>query len=204
MLNGFGDAIYYLGDGRKTIQDRVIGQICQALQGQLDQETVNLHIVAHSLGSAIGLDFVKILKSPKTGLTTELAPAVMDSVEAVSEHFHQGRLRFSSLITMAPQLPVLLLGNQGMIDSWAQNTGIDLSEFGFPESSAGTLWLNFYDIDDALGFPIRPLIKLRAGHDVKTVTDVQVDNSDGPDSHTGYWENEDVHRHCARVLASRS
>jgi len=67
-------------------------------------------------------------------------------------------------------------------------------------------WRNYYDEDDALGWPLRPLYDERA----EIVTDVPVNASGGllgaltsswnPLSHGNYWEDREVQRPVADAL----
>ncbi|HEU4881644.1 MAG TPA: hypothetical protein VFT45_05345 [Longimicrobium sp.] len=66
---------------------------------------------------------------------------------------------------------------------------------------AACKWLNLYDPDDVLGYPLAPLMN---GFD-KAVTDVAVDagpvlRSWNPLSHTEYWTDNDVTRPTAEVI----
>lgn len=63
--------------------------------------------------------------------------------------------------------------------------------------SQGFRWMNFYDPDDALGWPLRPL---QGGYetlveDFQTTTKRGIDvlpGGGGLQSHTGYWEDDEV------------
>ncbi|HMP71879.1 MAG TPA: hypothetical protein PKE55_01315 [Kiritimatiellia bacterium] len=63
-------------------------------------------------------------------------------------------------------------------------------------------WLNFYDKDDVLGWPLKPL---SPGYDRLVEQDIPVNSGNlftawTPFSHTGYWTNSTFLRHTARAL----
>lgn len=228
LLRGFGDAVYYLGEeGRIAIQLAVYRQVLGVLekyrpqieQGIERRETklkVRLHAIGTSLGTAIVNDFLHGLFS-NTGYRIQTHPEEAKEPKIVTsdvleeekqqtvERYQFWRLaaekksiELGSIVTMASQLPILLLRSQRVVDSFANEQTLPADEIGIPRDSKEILWKIFYDIDDLLAFPVRPLFGEYPG-----IQDIQVDVGDGLRTHTSYWQNGKIHEEVAELLNRR-
>jgi hypothetical protein len=111
----------------------------------------------------------------------------------------EGRLRLGSKSSAASQLPLLMLRKQKLVDLLNEpGARIDASVIGIREDGAPH-WLLFYDVDDVLGFPTRPLFSPeRALHEIEVRTGLEPLSA-----HLGYWRNVRVQEEVANLLASR-
>lgn len=228
LLRGFGDAVYYLGeDGRIAVQLSVYRQVLAALEQyrsrierDIAREEVNikvrLHAIGTSLGSTIINDFLHGLFS-NTGYRIKIHPEQAKEPKIVTSNVlekekeqtveryqfwrlaaQKKHLEVGSIVTMASQLPVLLLRSQRVVDAFAKGETLPADEIGIPSDTKEIIWKIFYDIDDILAFPVRPLFG-----DYPGIQDIQVDVADGLKTHTSYWQNEMIHEQVAELLNRR-
>lgn len=228
LLRGFGDAVYYLGeDGRIAVQLAVYRQVLEVLEkyrSQIEKDIerkettieVRLHAIGTSLGTAIINDFLHGLFS-NTGYRIQTHPEESKEPNIVTsdvleeekrqtvERYQFWRLaaekkkiEVGSIVTMASQLPVLLLRSQRVVDNFASGKTLPADEIGIPRDTKEIIWKIFYDIDDMLAFPIRPLFG-----DYPGIQDIQVDVADGLKTHTSYWGNEKIQEQVAELLNRR-
>ena len=85
------------------------------------------------------------------------------------------------------------LANDGQLDPAHYGLRSDFGN-GLPKLT-GPRWINFWDKDDPISFPIEPLV---AESDSDLALDVYSDVSDSlTGAHNAYWDNEGVHREIA-------
>lgn len=228
LLRGFGDAVYYVGeDGKIAVQLAVYRQVLKVLEKyrspiekDIESEELNikvrLHAIGTSLGSTVINDFLHGLFS-NTGYRIRSNPdeakeptivtskVLEDEKQKTVERYQfwriaaqKKRLELGSVVTMASQLPVLLLRSQRVVDAFANGETLPADEIGIPRDIKEVIWKIFYDIDDLLAFPVRPLFG-----DYPGIQDIQVDVGDGLKAHTSYWGNEKIHEHIAELLNRR-
>ena len=66
LLFGLADASYYSSpDGEEAVREAIYGQVLEELKGYQDND-VNLHVIAHSLGCTVAFDFLYGLFAPST------------------------------------------------------------------------------------------------------------------------------------------
>ena len=228
LLRGFGDAVYYVGEeGKIAIQLAVYRQVLQELEqyrqqieADLENAEINikvrLHAIGTSLGSTIINDFLHGLfaqtgyriqihpeqdKEPKIITSDVLEAEKQQTVERYQfwrESARKNRLEVGSIVTMASQLPLLLLRSQRVVDTFANNKTLPADEIGITRDTTEIIWKIFYDIDDMLAFPVRPLFG-----DYPGIQDIQVDVGDGVQAHTSYWKNDKIHAQVAELLNRR-
>jgi hypothetical protein len=112
----------------------------------------------------------------------------------------EGRLVLGSKSSAASQLPLLLLRKQRLVDALTvPGARIDASVIGI-RPDAGTQWLLFYDVDDVLGFPTRPLFTPE-----RALKEIEVRTGLEPlSAHLGYFRNVRVQDEVAALLAARA
>jgi hypothetical protein len=149
-----------------------------------------LMVIAHSLGCHMVSNCIWDVQSPRCA----------DPPANAFERF--GTL--AAMITFGCNIPLFTLAYTNLEPIHFPTPGIDQL---FPGASAAdvaavTQWLNFYDPDDVLGYPMRPL-------DPKYAATVSRDiaiNAGGllrswnPASHTAYWTDNDVTKPTAELL----
>jgi hypothetical protein len=119
-----------------------------------------------------------------------------------------GRLRvrrlftFGSPITMTAFRADSLLNILARDDDPTRANRIDVTPYGLTRNDAafgppltGPRWVNYWDKDDPIAWPVEPLVK-QAGAEV---IDVYVDVSDSVSkAHGEYWGSKDFHEEIAR------
>ena len=225
LLRGLGDAVYYCGEqGKIAVQVAVYAPILQRLEHYRREERdtkIRLHIIAHSLGVTIATDFLYGLFSPTAinfkndsqkppDPTIFLREARDDNVEHLRKEVinrykywrqpnNAKRLELGSIVSLASQLPLLLLSKQRVVDELFVEKTLSPSDIGIPEDTNQILWKIFYDIDDLLAFPTGCLYG-----DHCAIKDFQVDSGNYPDTaHTDYWKSPVVHKEVAELWSRR-
>jgi hypothetical protein len=201
VTRGLGDVIYYVSaDGEKQARRRVYHQVLSKLKPYLDRPEVRLHLWGQSLGVTLTHDLLFGLFNRDP----EYKPGFLDQAasEEDREDFKKwrdraqtGKLRLGSLTSTASQLPILLMRNQKVVDTFANEKLLDATDIGIIDPDRIT-WNIFYDVDDLLGFGTRRLYN----HD-RAIQEFQVDTGDNPgDAHTNYWKNSIVQEKTAQLL----
>lgn len=225
FLKGLGDAVYYCGEqGKIAVQVAVYAPILQRLEHYRLNEPdtrIRLHIIAHSLGVTIATDFLYGLFSPQTILLENepqkrqdptlfitkardenlehLRKEVIDRYKFWRAPKNASRLELGSIVSLASQLPLLLLSKQRVVDELFAGRTLSLEDIGIPEHTNQILWKIFHDIDDLLAFPTGCLYG-----DHRAIKDFQVDSGNYPNiAHTDYWKSPVVHKEVAELLSRR-
>ncbi|KQZ32707.1 hypothetical protein [Duganella sp. Root1480D1] len=203
ILFGFADAAGL--ENRKEYDNSVYEQaqieIARALLAILENRGPETPIVllAHSLGCQVMSSFIYDAQKRAGGGSVAAGiwkPGRMaDSLTAEQRKFLQcGTVR--TFVTTGCNIPVFVAAHQRM----------DVKPIIKP--NPGFAWLNLYDPDDALGWPLQPL---EGGYET-LVEDRVVNAGQGildfmtkswnPLSHTAYWTDDEVIKPLAGVLAS--
>jgi pimeloyl-ACP methyl ester carboxylesterase len=191
LVSLLGDVIAYESGGAnlvyKAIHERV--DDCartlseRSADDQDDHGYAPLTIIGHSLGSVIASDYV------------------WDHTRgAVEPHYlTDHRLSLKNLVLLGSPMALYALRNNPSADKKTLAVSLDSPVQVDPD---GGLWLNIYDRQDPIAFPLRP-IKSYADVGVIDCT-VQSGNwltSWNLASHTEYWNSPDVARLVAQKLA---
>ncbi len=225
IYRGLGDVVYYCSDeGKVAVQVAVYGCVLNRLEYYRRKEPntkIRLHIIAHSLGVTIANDFLYGLFSPTvricgdgqeksdqpTLFTKEFNDHDLEDLrQKVKERYefwrnpeNANRLELGSIVSMASQLPLLMLRSQRIVDELADGKKMSPEEIGISENTDEVIWKIFYDIDDLLAFPTSPLFG-----DHPAIKDFQVDSGAHPGTaHTDYWKTSTVHEEIAELLNRR-
>lgn len=202
LQRGFGDAVYYCSaEGERATRLQVYSQILTRLDALAAPGGVRLHLIGHSLGATVAHDFLYGLFAPNH-TPDFLAQARRTPARAQFERWREraqdGRLTLGSFVTMGSQLPLFVMRTQALIDRLAANTQLDPGVLGIAPTDPQARWVNFYDIDDMLGFTTRRLYQ-----ECPALVEVQVDSNDLPDrAHIDYWVTPAVVRRTADLLAA--
>ncbi len=73
-----------------------------------------------------------------------------------------------------------------------------------PKPNTNFKWFNYYDKDDVLGWPLKPL---SSSYDLAVEKDIEIDSGNlwqswNPQSHDGYWADEDFIEHLSQIIKS--
>ncbi len=210
MVRGFTDAIYYSSpDGEQAARRAVYGQLLAGLEGYED-DTVRLHVVAHSLGVTVAFDFLYGLFAETEGepdfiteneITENEGSGALEVLEAVKryrlwrEKAKNQTLQLGSKASAGGQLPLLLMRKQTLVNRLAGREKLSVDVIGICPGDP-VKWKIFYDPDDALGFPTRRLFA-----DQAAIEEYEVETGWHPvAAHTGYWSNQQVQYEIADLI----
>lgn len=206
VVHSLADAIAYQDTYRPSSKDQInvyqgvhnkIGESVQHLRSRINSNRdpnapdVPLVIIAHSLGCHMVSNYIWDTRSSAQKKPPKSA--------------FEGFETLTGIVTFGCNIPIFTLAytNLEPIDFPTPN----LARFfppGTPQAEIAEVaqWLNFYDPDDVLGYPLRTLDPKYAA----TVTrDIAVNaggllRSWNPTSHTEYWTDNDVTRPTAELL----
>jgi len=188
MLTAFGDASAYQkvdsshNSTYTDIHQRISDGVEQLYVTDLNSRPKPLLVIAHSLGGHIMSNYVWDMQK---GYST--APSPFQRME-----------KLSGIITFGCNIPFFTFAYK------------DVKPIKFPPSQlppplkSKARWFNYYDPDDILGYPLKPL----STEYRKTVTrDIPINvgnflTSWNPVSHSGYWTDNDFTRPVARFIAT--
>ena len=208
-LLGLSDVVYYCSEeGERAVRRAVYGKVLEALEPYRDAPELRLHVFGHSLGVTVAFDFLFGLFAPSelwAARTPDFArdPGVPAPLRDQYLHWRsralEQRLVLGSKSSAASQLPLLLLRKQRLVDALTvPGARVDASVIGI-RPDAGTQWLLFYDVDDVLGFPTRPLFAPE-----RALREIEVRTGLEPlSAHLGYFRNVRVQDEVANLLVAR-
>src|SRR5262245_4619252 len=186
FINFFADAIAYQ---RKFVaSDDMYGQIHNRIHQHLANLRSNLGdqdkpfvVIAHSLGSVIMSNYIWD-EQTNQGLGTN----PFERMETLA-----------SIVTFGSNIPLFTLA----LDS------VESITFPSPTLLAKlktrAKWLNFFDADDVLGYPLKPL---SPSYNQTVTADLQINagglfTSWNPISHTEYWTDNDFTKPVAQLIS---
>lgn len=152
--------------------------------------TAPLVVIAHSLGCHMMSNYIWDTQTGQNGHVIDPSRS-FERLETLT-----------AIATFGSNLPLFLLSNERLEPIVFPGAAVPTS---FPGRSAQqiaevTTWTNFYDRDDVLAWPLRPL----PNYATTVTADIQV-NAGGllswtPFSHNSYWEDRDVIRPIGQNL----
>lgn len=190
FINAFGNVAAYqsMQDRSEGVYGRIHGKVNESLKelrSKLGGEDKPLIVIAHSLGSVIMSDY--IWDRQKGRDAERLGASRFERMETLS-----------GLITLGTNIPLLTLGHTPV-------TCIEFPPPGLPEKlRKKAKWLNLYDSDDVLGWPLKPL---SIGYSDTVTEDMEVSvgnilTSWNPGTHVAYWTDDSVIKPAAYLIAS--
>ncbi len=201
MIDFASDAVaYQITPSDRTVYDAVHRRVTDALTSLEDTPgitpTTPLAVVGHSLGTVIASNWIWDLQhrlQPATEQSTNETPLTCG--ETLARLFTLGSpiALWSLRYTQPPfGLPITIPSPH-----FRQH----YPSAAFPDATGE--WLNFYDEDDVIAYPLKPL---NAAYHQMVTEDVAINvggllSSWNPLSHNGYWTDDDVTVPIARSLA---
>jgi|SRR4051812_28171819 hypothetical protein len=191
MIDFVADAFaYQIADDDRHIYDAIHGVFAKTLKtlAQVAGPKAPLCIIAHSLGTIITSNFIYDLQfnSPQKQLISEDVRRAMGDPPTPLELGETLNL----LYTMGSPLPLWSLRYQ----RFGKPIHVPDHHMKLHYPDLGWEWINFYDADDAIGYPLRKL-NTAYGKVVSEDREVNVGNllqRWNPASHVGYWKSKDV------------
>lgn len=190
VVTALGDAAaYQYVDGPSAtyvlIHTRIRERLRDLFVDGLGSSTAPLVVLAHSLGSHIMSNYIWD--------TQRAGPTGAGAAAGAFERFET----LAGMVTFGSNIPLFTFARSPV-------TPIDFPGPGLtPEMRARARWLNYYDRDDILGYPLRPT---SPGYAAVVHADVEINVggfgvSATPLSHNGYWTDNDFTRPVADFLA---
>lgn len=193
FILGLADMFYYVSeDGKADVRQNILNTLLDRLPPLGPDETYSFTIVAHSAGSAIMHDLLFIIfgGSSKSFLSGESA----GRLQTLQEYARLGKVFVKCFVTIGALITPLIVRSRKMLEMIYNNGTLDgkldLDSIGIRAGPIGTSrWLNFWDKDDPVSFPVAFLY-----HDPDDlVRDYYVDIGDiFPLVHMGYWSSKKV------------
>jgi hypothetical protein len=190
FTNAFGAISSYQSSfqRRDNIYDKIHSTVhssLQELRGKLHDQDTPLVVIAHSLGSVIMSNYIW---DRQKGIDEErFGGTAFERMETLT-----------GLVTMGSNIPLFTLACDPVVS-------IKFPPVGLPDKFRKCAkWLNLYDSDDVLGWPLKPLSPSYADA-VAADIEVNVGNiltSWNPANHAAYWTDDSVIKPAAYLLAS--
>jgi hypothetical protein len=200
VFHNFGDAVAYhreRDDGEPTSVyhdiHKIVDDSVRKLKGRLPSPGCPIVVMAHSLGAHIMSNYI-----------WDHQPDARGKVHGDYEPLPA----LAAMITFGCNIPLFSL-------SFDTATPIDLPGEGITKRELvnASRWLNFLDVDDVLGWPLRPLyekdraqLKRRQQETVDRIEDYAINvgailQSWNPAAHGEYWEDNDFTVPAAAYLS---
>ena len=190
FINAFGTVTAYrtAGDRCDDIYDRIHGTIqdsLRELRAKLGGKDKPLFVIAHSLGSVMVSDYIWDRQRGRNEERFE--GSAFERMETLC-----------GLVTLGSNIPLFTLACDPV-------TSIEFPPPSLPdELKKRAKWLNMYDSDDVLGWPLKPLSQ-SYGEAVAEDIEVSVGNiltSWNPANHAAYWTDDSVIKPASYLLAT--
>jgi len=215
-LYGFGDIFYYVStDGKQSIRQAISEQLMDYLSRlhlEHEDRQISLTLIGHSAGSVIAFDLLYYLyrDTPPAAAPDGVQPAYLANTgpraartigefNKLGQLARDGDLRIRRFITLGSPITPMACRNDQVLKILAADKRLDPKDYGLTENPpafddlSGPRWLNIWDRDDPIAWPVEPLM-MQAG-DEQVVQDLYVDVSDVISvAHNRYWDSRKVHK----------
>ncbi len=209
MIKGFSDMFYYCSyDGKNSVRATVASQIIKSIKQPLaNNEPISLTLMGHSAGSIVAFDLLFYLFAPDDVLNKHEFIEKKNNTEIIEDFKHlrtlaqAQKLRIRRLITFGSPISMLAFRSNAVVKILAEGEKLNPDDYGlnqnpeiFGEALAQPRWLNFWDKDDIISWPVQPLMQ-----NSPTIKDIYpyVSNNIAK-AHNEYWDNEKVHQQIAQ------
>ncbi len=188
VINVLADAVAYQRDQEepqdmyRLIHAKIRGSLGN-LRTKLGGEDKPLIVIAHSLGSVIASNFIWDEQHMEEKGRTSLGAHPFERMETLA-----------SLVTFGSNIPLFTLA---LPDG---PTPIKFPPNGLHDNlKANAKWLNFYDPDDVLGYPLKPIYGEVVAEDIAINAGSWL-TSWNPISHIEYWTDDDFTNRVAKLI----
>jgi len=214
VMYGIADAFYYTSDeGKADVREATAKQIEKGMRSiggnNWRNKRFSLTIVSHSGGTLVAFDLLYYLYGAKEKAVDEKFPAVK-SLRAMARGAGDDRkLRIRRLCTMGSPITPFAIRSNTVVKKLAHDELLDPKVYGLADTidfagddrlaSPRPRWLNFWDRDDLISYPVEPLMHNPAIGG-KIVRDLHPDISDDiGKAHDDFWKDERVTKLLARA-----
>ncbi len=199
---GFSDMFYYVSNSGK---ESIRAAICRQLLAFLEKEGISesspkqITFIGHSAGAVIGFDLLFHLFHPTFPPYSNHCFVDHDAKAQslkLRELAQSGQLKLRRLFTMGNPLTAMALRHNRVVEAIAAGEKLNPEHYGFlPDADLpGPRWLNLWDLDDALSWPVEALMDTDNG----MVKDVYVNVSSWiTRAHNAYWTSGNAHNAIA-------
>lgn len=198
---GFNDMFYYTSNtGKESVRAAICRQLTAFLKKQnIEEEGIRVTFLGHSAGCVIAFDLLFHLFHPQEPPYDAHCfvdrEAREDSLQ-LREWSADGKLKLRRLITMANPLAAMAFRHSRVVEAVAAGERLNPAHYGLipDQNLPGARWLNLWDLDDPLGWPVLPLMDPESN----MVEDVYVNVSDWiTKAHNAYWTSKPAHKAIA-------
>ncbi|MEI2580289.1 hypothetical protein [Scytonema sp. PRP1] len=190
-----GDVAAYVSENDNNIRSTVWQQMESHISKGLPYS-----IVAHSLGSIIVFDYLFNLFEENHLFLPESEGLEHES-ELSANKISQLGVNFRHLFTLGSPIGLFLLRKGDLWKDGKKFNSIKNPIKDDIEKGIKRTWLNFYDEQDVIAYPLEKLFSLNTTRPQGSIKDVLVNTGwFAVDSHTRYWENQQVAVEISQVL----
>lgn len=217
FLYGFGDMFYYVSkDGKQAVRAAVANQITSFLRPYLAQDDsvpISLTLFGHSAGSVVAFDFAFYLfqqcmadHSFISHDSKQVADSTWESCIELRKRADAGQLRIRRLFTFGSPIAPLAMRSDPVVELLADGKQLRPADYGLTQNSEvfeplpGPRWVNFWDVDDVIGWPVEPLMEPAVANGSAAVKDQYLDVSDLlSNAHNKFWTSKKMHQAVAEL-----
>jgi pimeloyl-ACP methyl ester carboxylesterase len=190
FINSFGNVTAYQSVHERNNDvysqiHKMVHESLKELRAKLGGADKPLIVVAHSLGSVIMSNYIWDRQQGKD--PEQFGATAFERMETLA-----------GLVTLGTNIPLFTLAHDPV-------ACIDFPPPALPENlKQRAKWLNFYDSDDVLAWPLKPL-SMRYAETVTEDIEVSVGNiltAWNPANHAAYWTDDGVIKPSAYLVAS--
>ena len=198
FLLGFSDMFYYVSeDGKEQVRQNVFNTLLENLPDLKRDEVYCFTIVSHSAGTVIMHDILYILfgGSSKSFLKKRSEIAKLKKLQGYAKN---DQLFIKCFITLGSPITPMIIRSGKLMEMIHNDEKLALESIGIRKGASGenSKWLNFWDKDDVISYPVEFLYKNPSGF----LEDHYVDIGDSfPNVHNAYWSSKKI----AEIVAEK-
>lgn len=190
-----GDVAAYVSENDNNIRSTVWQQMEPYVSKGLPYS-----IIAHSLGSIIVFDYLFNLFE-ENHLFLPQSEGLEYQSELSPNKISQLGVNFRHLFTLGSPIGLFLLRKGDLWKDGKKFNSIKNPVNDDIEKGIKRTWLNFYDEQDVIAYPLENLFSLNTTRPKGPIKDILVNTGwFAVDSHTRYWENQQVAVEISQVL----
>lgn len=190
-----GDVAAYVSENDNNIRSTVWQQMEPYVSKGLPYS-----IIAHSLGSIIVFDYLFNLFE-ENNLFLPQSEGLEHQTELSLNKISQLGVNFRHLFTLGSPIGLFLLRKGDLWKDGKKFNSIKNPVNDDIEKGIKRTWLNFYDEQDVIAYPLENLFSLNTTRPKGPIKDILVNTGwFAVDSHTRYWENQQVAVEISQVL----